>query len=172
MVDLDFATRQKLIDYETYGEIIDQMVPTQNKPTVSRSTQIDSEGHDNIMDTQTETHLKEIRNRLQARGAYPAVPDEWLGHLAELDERLAQIDPTYQVDQIKTKWGTLRYYISDPGANPCCVALLELGEAISEETFTTHTETEECKDTRDVVWELYEQKQKIVDEYEYNSANW
>ena len=54
-----------------------------------------------------------------------SVPDAWLPHLAELDRQLAEIDPSYRLHQVKSKWGGLRYYLEEPGLLPCCQAWLD-----------------------------------------------
>lgn len=69
--------------------------------------------------------LEQIRTRLCARfadgwPAYVGVPDTWLPHLGALDTQLAALDPAYQVAQIKTKWGGLRFYLDGPLQPPCC----------------------------------------------------
>ncbi len=43
-------------------------------------------------------------------GAVDPVRSRWYPILARLDERLREIDPDYQVHQIKEKFGTLRFY--------------------------------------------------------------
>ena len=68
-----------------------------------------------------------VRERLEARFApgWPrsvAVPEAWLPHLAELDAQLAAVDPDYQLAQVKTKFGGLRYYVEAPFWLPCCAA--------------------------------------------------
>jgi hypothetical protein len=68
-----------------------------------------------------------VRERLEARFApgWPrsvAVPEAWLPRLAELDAELAALDPDYQLAQVKTKFGGLRYYVEEPFWLPCCAA--------------------------------------------------
>lgn len=42
-------------------------------------------------------------------GAYDA-PDRWKDIILKTDEMLAYIDPNYKINQIKEKFGGLRYY--------------------------------------------------------------
>lgn len=46
------------------------------------------------------------------KGWIPSVDcgDGWKGIINELDEMLSFIDPNYEVNQVKEKYGTLRYY--------------------------------------------------------------
>lgn len=72
-----------------------------------------------------DTAIAGIESRLESRFApgWPAcleVPEQWLPHLAELDRNLADVDPTYQLSQVKEKWGGLRYYIADDADLACC----------------------------------------------------
>lgn len=46
-----------------------------------------------------------------AKGWYGCIaPDVWKDIILEADEMLAFIDPDYQINQVKEKFGTLRYY--------------------------------------------------------------
>lgn len=59
------------------------------------------------MDWQEELNAK----RLKTKGWYGcAVPEGWKDIVLETDEMLAHIDPDYEIQQIKEKFGTLRYY--------------------------------------------------------------
>lgn len=40
------------------------------------------------------------------------IPDEWFPIIHKLDADLAEIDPDYILLQVKTKFGSLRYYTS------------------------------------------------------------
>ena len=78
--------------------------------------------------TITKTRADVLRGRLQARfapgvGHHLAVPDSWLPRLDSLDSELADIDPDYQLLQIKTKHGGLRYYVESCRIPACCCAL-------------------------------------------------
>lgn len=44
-------------------------------------------------------------------GAYVGVGPGWFPLITELDARLAEIKPDYEVHQVKEKFGGLRYYI-------------------------------------------------------------
>ena len=49
--------------------------------------------------------------RLKTRGWYGCIaPDGWKDIVLECDEMLAFIDPDYEIQQIKEKFATLRYY--------------------------------------------------------------
>lgn len=44
----------------------------------------------------------------------------WYPLIIELDQKLAEIFPDYELHQVKEKFGTLRYYIGFPQLNPKC----------------------------------------------------
>lgn len=68
----------------------------------------------------------ELVERFRARGAYQvSFPDEWTSHLAVLDARLCAVDPGYRLDEVKVKYGTLRFYLADAVSHPCCDAALD-----------------------------------------------
>lgn len=51
--------------------------------------------------------------RLKTKGWYGCIsPDGWRKIVEETDEMLAFIDPEYEIQQIKEKFGTLRYYFA------------------------------------------------------------
>ena len=51
------------------------------------------------------------KNRLKSRGWYGCIaPDGWKTIVEETDAMLAYLDPEYEIQQIKEKYGTLRYY--------------------------------------------------------------
>lgn len=48
----------------------------------------------------------------------------WYPLIIELDQKLTDMAPNYEIHQIKEKFGTLRYYISLPNPEPeCCIHL-------------------------------------------------
>jgi len=60
---------------------------------------------------------KEIPENLQKRvdagmGCGSFIPDGWFDIVVKLNEDITKIDPYYKVDQIKEKFGTLRYYVT------------------------------------------------------------
>lgn len=49
--------------------------------------------------------------RLKTRGWYGCIaPDGWRWIIEDLDAQLAYLDPDYEIQQVKEKFGTLRYY--------------------------------------------------------------
>jgi hypothetical protein len=65
----------------------------------------------------TPNEIEEGRQRILDRipeewGKYLGVPDEWIPRLIQLDAELAEIDPGYEIHQVKIKFGGLRYYFS------------------------------------------------------------
>jgi hypothetical protein len=51
--------------------------------------------------------------RLKSEGWYGCIaPDGWQKIVEETDEMLAYVDPDYEINQVKEKFGTLRYYFS------------------------------------------------------------
>jgi hypothetical protein len=65
------------------------------------------------MEEQEETLWQEELNtkRLKTKGWYGCIaPNGWMDIVLKADEMLAFIDPNYEINQIKEKFGTLRYY--------------------------------------------------------------
>ena len=56
-------------------------------------------------------------------GCWSDIPDGWVNLVIELDAKLAAIQPEYSLDQVKDKWGGLRYYIAS--GNDAMFALVE-----------------------------------------------
>lgn len=52
----------------------------------------------------------DLEEKLRGRGADVWLPDGWISLVAELDAKLAEINPDYTVDQVKEKFGGLRFY--------------------------------------------------------------
>lgn len=62
--------------------------------------------------TQTNIEQKLI-SRIQTKGGrYISCNEGWYEILAELERKLNYLDPNYTVDQVKEKFGTLRFYFS------------------------------------------------------------
>ena len=56
----------------------------------------------------------------QERNEYIAVDNTmsgWLPLIKELDSKLSELDPNYTIDQIKEKFGGLRYYFASDSKN-------------------------------------------------------
>jgi hypothetical protein len=72
-----------------------------------------------------EEDLKKILGRIPLRwGRWISCNKGWYPMLIELDQKLAEIFPDYELHQVKEKFGTLRYYIGFPELNPqCCIDL-------------------------------------------------
>lgn len=69
----------------------------------------------------------------------------WYPLIVKLDQDLAEIDPTYEINQVKEKFGTLRYYIElsdEARANPD--AQQRADELIAEAERTSSTICEQC----------------------------
>jgi hypothetical protein len=57
----------------------------------------------------------------------------WYPLIIDLDHRLAALDPTYWVHQVKEKYGTLRYYIAAHGSQAATMeAMVDQAEIASE----------------------------------------
>lgn len=55
--------------------------------------------------------LQKIEDRIPERwGKYLGISPGWYQIVIDLDEALSEIDPDYEVQQVKTKFGGLRYY--------------------------------------------------------------
>lgn len=58
------------------------------------------------------------------------VPPGWVGLVARLHHRILEIAPDYELEQVKEKYGTLRYYVALPSDDR---ALHEAVEALIDE---------------------------------------
>jgi hypothetical protein len=55
----------------------------------------------------------QIQERIDAgRNCGSWIGNGWMDLVVQLDEQVAQLDPDYVIDQVKEKFGGLRYYIS------------------------------------------------------------
>ena len=79
---------------------------------------------------------KQIQDRVEAgMGCGSSIGIGWLPMVVELDESLAKIDPDYKIDQIKEKFGGLRFYISsDANRMREMYDLIDIAEGKSFET--------------------------------------
>lgn len=56
---------------------------------------------------------KQIQDRLdKGIGCWSDIGDGWIPLIVELDKKLTEINPDYTIDQIKEKFGGLRFYAS------------------------------------------------------------
>jgi hypothetical protein len=118
----------------------------------------------------------------------------WYDLIIGLDQRLAAVNPDYEVHQVKEKFGTLRYYFDLPELqSPCCIKFKSEFEcpaigvvrtqedrdkiAAWLELMEAHHNTAECmsarvvlENKRDEQNEQRELMQKIVYEFEKRSA--
>ena len=67
------------------------------------------------MSGQKMTQINEIEQRLISRipkpwGRYISCNEGWYNILDELDVKLSYLDPYYKINQVKEKFGTLRFY--------------------------------------------------------------
>lgn len=69
--------------------------------------------------------LRRILERIPERwGRWISCDKGWYPLVIELDCKLAEIFPDYELHQVKEKFGTLRYYIGFPQLDPqCCIDL-------------------------------------------------
>jgi hypothetical protein len=67
--------------------------------------------------------LRKILERIPLRwGRWISCGPGWYPFIIELDRKLAEIAPDYQLHQVKEKFGTLRYYIGFPEIKAqCCI---------------------------------------------------
>ena len=72
-----------------------------------------------------EEGLRKILRRIPLRwGRWISCGKGWYPLLIELDQKLAEVFPDYELHQVKEKFGTLRYYIGMPPLEPqCCLDL-------------------------------------------------
>ena len=70
-----------------------------------------------------EAGLRKIMSRIpDGWGRWISCDKGWYPLLIELDERLAEINPNYEIHQVKEKFGSLRFYIGIPSPEPqCCI---------------------------------------------------
>jgi hypothetical protein len=75
----------------------------------------------------------QIVDRLKrGAGCWSDIPDGWVDLVVELDKKLNEIQPDYSLDQVKEKWGGLRYYLTSE--NDAMSKLVEEYEKKSLET--------------------------------------
>lgn len=69
--------------------------------------------------------LRRILERIPPRwGRWISCDKGWYPLIIELDQKLAEIFPDYELHQVKEKFSTLRYYIGFPQLDPqCCIDL-------------------------------------------------
>lgn len=68
-----------------------------------------------------EDGLRKIMSRIpDGWGRWISCDKGWYALICELDEKLADICPDYEVHQVKEKFGTLRYYIGLPELKTQC----------------------------------------------------
>ena len=69
--------------------------------------------------------IRKILSRIPPRwGRWISCDKGWYPLVIELDQKLAEIYPDYELHQVKEKFGTLRYYIGFPDLQPqCCIDL-------------------------------------------------
>ena len=73
-----------------------------------------------------EDDLRRILSRIPPRwGRWISCASGWYPLIIELDKKLAEIFPDYELHQVKEKFGTLRYYIGFPQLDPQCCIYLE-----------------------------------------------
>lgn len=127
--------------------------------------------------------LDEIRTRLRARFApgWPpslAVPDTWLPHLAELDRKISEVLPDYQLVQVKSKFGGLRYYLEIDPSPPCCRRWREANvyDEAQEEAWLARLDVHEATDEHRRVtqgWDrAREHAERLAREAEEASYRW
>ncbi len=77
--------------------------------------------------------LADILRRISPRwGQHIDVEPGWYPLIIEVDRKLSNVDPNYKVQQIKQKFGTLRYYCWPSGDEPSPTALVAF-ETITDE---------------------------------------
>lgn len=81
---------------------------------------------------------KTLINRIPAEwGRYISCDSGWDWILEDLEIKISYIDPSYQIHQVKEKYGTLRFYCSsekDPTANQIISDLTRIAEELSSKT--------------------------------------
>jgi hypothetical protein len=81
--------------------------------------------------------VEDVAKRVEAgRGCGSFLPDGWAAIVTALNNDIRMIDPQYTIDQIKEKFGGLRYYItlSDNELGPEIYKLVREAEELSMET--------------------------------------
>ncbi len=57
---------------------------------------------------------KEINERVNnGMGCYSQIGEGWFNIVRELDKKISELCPDYVVDQVKEKFGELRYYVNN-----------------------------------------------------------
>ena len=121
--------------------------------------------------------LAKILDRIPARwGKWISVSPGWYPLIIELDEKLADVEPNYVLDQVKSKFGGLRYYIELPDL-PCCVRFNDHFDQTPDQTndaqydvlLSEHMQTPEHKAAQAHQRRVFEQLHSIIAEYEKRS---
>ena len=82
------------------------------------------------------TFPEQLQKRIDAGiGCGSSIGKGWLSIVVELDAQLAEVDPDYKIDQIKEKFGGLRYYISSDAGD--MVTLYNLVGEAEEKSYKT-----------------------------------
>ena len=88
------------------------------------------------------TFPEHIQKRIDAgMGCGSGIGKGWLPIVVELDKQLAELDPEYKIDQIKEKFGGLRFYVSSEPPNSSMRAIYDL---INEAETNSYQTCEMC----------------------------
>lgn len=71
-----------------------------------------------------------VINRVDLTRANICVPDSWVPYINELDNRLSSLYPDYKINQIKEKFGVMRFYCS--GVNEKGQKIIDIYERASK----------------------------------------
>lgn len=78
--------------------------------------------------------IDQLRDRLKP-GGYIEIPPGWESLVLNCDERLARIDPKYQIVQIKEKFGGLRYYTNESIKAELLIAFQDVIKQTEDKSF-------------------------------------
>lgn len=117
--------------------------------------------------------IRKILSRIPPRwGRWISCAKGWYPLIIELDGKLAEIFPDYQLHQVKEKFGTLRYYIGFPDLRVQCETDMLASQPIPGPINPRWIRTSEDKRTTEEQYILdkwyYEKFMPMFDSEEYN----
>ena len=109
-------------------------------------------------------------------GRHIRCSEGWYPLIAELDANIAKIFPDYEIQQVKEKFGTLRYYWSAETPLPECCVSYRYSEGMDDHLLGTHadrvTHDQKEDDALMLTFETNTNKvEKLVHDAEFRSAS-
>lgn len=141
----DCNTKQEMLEHIKEHRKVGHYVPEHVDETLEAEIFQDLSNTHHLPDDAGEyaEGLTKILERIpEGWGRWISCGKGWYPLLIELDEKLAEIDPSYEVHQAKEKFGTLRYYIFHDVDNPGLHT--KMASVVSEYEKRSATTCESC----------------------------